>query len=240
MHFLSPFCGLGGSRSWKSLGTRILRHWYHHFCAMVVRHCPMLFQQDAGRPCAMLQTTSQYWKGDNEENEVDEWNSWACVKVDAFTFPDCPFAAYLLTGTFPLVLAINLIKANIFSRDWIGDRQTACEFRRTAVISIAQNCRYRKFDLRARIEIILLCDTFATSIFLVQKLMKWTLTRSVLYTTVTVLSSSSPGPKESISRSFGSFGTFTPFPVRMSRTCDKSKWRNSWTKGGKRSWSACW
>ena len=35
--------------------------------------------------------------------------------------------SYLLTGTFPLEFAINLIKAKIFSRDWIGDRQTACE-----------------------------------------------------------------------------------------------------------------
>ena len=69
MHFLSPFYGRGGSRSWKSLGTRILWHWYHHFCAMEVRRCPVPFRPGDGRPCAMQQTTWQYCKGDNE-NQV--------------------------------------------------------------------------------------------------------------------------------------------------------------------------
>ena len=50
-------------------------------------------------------------------------------------------ATYLLTGTFPFELAISLIKAWIFSRDWIGDMQNARELWRTAISCVAQNCK---------------------------------------------------------------------------------------------------
>ena len=60
--------------------------------------------------------------------------------------------AYLFTGTFPLEFAISLIRVKIFSRDWIGDRQTAWELWRTVINSVAQNCEHTTLDLKARME----------------------------------------------------------------------------------------